>query len=279
MKSNRLPFTASPQVFVRFVQARLLDLPPVKFDFDLHGDPRHISAVLFLLSLDADKKPILILNKRSQKVRQPGDLCCPGGGVLTGTDHLLASSLNFPTPFSLYLKPRRWRQRYCGDDWRKMTLLTATALREGLEEMRLNPFGVRLLGMMPAQQLALFQRTIHPLVGWVRRQRRFFPNWEVERIVRIPLEDLFDTDRYARYRISMENNAPGGSDIPHRDMPAFVHRRKERRELLWGATYRLVEQFLMAVFNFRVPSMDSLGVIHGRLDGHYLKGTGATGQR
>ena len=25
--------------------------------------------------------PCLILNKRSQRVRQPGDLCCPGGGI------------------------------------------------------------------------------------------------------------------------------------------------------------------------------------------------------
>jgi hypothetical protein len=44
------------------------------------------SAVLFLLTTCPGAKgrgfqPCLLLNKRSQQVLQPGDLCCPGGGV------------------------------------------------------------------------------------------------------------------------------------------------------------------------------------------------------
>ncbi|HSM74653.1 MAG TPA: hypothetical protein VK852_08460, partial [Desulfobacterales bacterium] len=79
----------------------------------------------------------------------------------------------------------------------KIALLLAAALREGFEEMRLNPLGVEFLAPMQAQRLVLFQRVIYPLVGWVPRQRRFIPNWEVDKIVRIPLAALLDPVNYA----------------------------------------------------------------------------------
>jgi hypothetical protein len=113
--------------------------------------------------------------------------------------------------------------------------------------MRLNPLGVRFLGPMAAQRLVMFRRTIYPLAGWVPRQRLFFPNWEVEKIVRIPLASLLDADNYACCRISFRDIASGGPDVPYRDMPCFVHRENGQKELLWGATYRLTERFLNTV--------------------------------
>ena len=49
-------------------------------------DPLAAAGVLLLLSHRSSNnkepgQPCLILNKRSLKVRQPGDLCCPGGSV------------------------------------------------------------------------------------------------------------------------------------------------------------------------------------------------------
>lgn len=262
----------SIESFVKRVQDRLHQQLPSRFTFNMNGDMRQVSAVLFLMGAGTDGNPYLILNKRSQQVRQPGDLCCPGGGISPTIDGLLAKGLKLPsTPLSRW--PRgRWWQRYRRNDWPKLTLLLAAALREGFEEMRLNPFGVRFLGPMPAQQLVMFKRAIYPLAGWVNRQRHFFPNWEVDKIIRIPVAALFDDSNYARYRISFKAGMSGMPDMPYRDMPCFVHRQKDQDELLWGATYRITEQFLKMIFEYRPPPMKKLPLIHRRLDQHYLEG-------
>ena len=265
-----LPQTS--EAFIRLVLDRLQHQPPETFAFTMNGDLRLISAVLFLLGTGSSGEPCLILNKRSQRVRQSGDLCCPGGGIASSIDHLLARGLNLPvTPLSRWPYGSWWR-RYRKTDFQKLSLLLAAALREGFEEMRLNPFGVRFLGPMHAQQLVMFKRAIYPMVGWVNRQRHFFPNWEVEKIVRIPIAALFDTGNYARYRISFKTGTPGAPEIPYRDMPCFVHRHRGGDELLWGATYRITETFLKTILDHVPPSMESLPVIHRRLDRHYFEG-------
>ena len=102
------------------------------------------AAVLFLLGQFPGQgrlagKPCLILNKRSVNVRQPGDLCCPGGGVNLYLDGVLAKLLKLSIlPLArwpywaewLKLHPRR-------TGW--LRLLLATGLRESVEEIRLNP--------------------------------------------------------------------------------------------------------------------------------------------
>ena len=54
-------------------------------------DYRKASVVLFLVGdcpAESGARPetCLILNKRSARVRQAGDLCCPGGGIAPGLD-------------------------------------------------------------------------------------------------------------------------------------------------------------------------------------------------
>ncbi len=265
----------STQSFIRLVQERLHRQDPATFTFTSNGDLRRISAVLFLLGAGPNGEPLLILNKRSGRVRQPGDLCCPGGGISPAIDCLLARWLRLPvTPLSRWPLGAWWR-RHRRTDFPKLALLLATALREGFEEMRLNPFGVRFLGPMTVQHLVMFKRAIYPLVGWVNRQQRFFPNWEVEEIVRIPVAELLDPNNYARYRISFKNDFPGAAGIPNRDMPCFVHRHNGHDELLWGATYRITEQFLKTVFGHVPPSLESLPIIHRRLGRQYLEGPSA----
>lgn len=265
----------SPESFIRLVQDRLHRQSPTSFAFNTNGDLRKISAVLFILGTGSNGQPFLILNKRSQRVRQRGDLCCPGGGISPSIDRLLARWLNLPaTPLSRWPHGRWWR-RYRKTDFPKLALVLAAALREGFEEMRLNPFGVRFLGPMPVQHLVMFKRAIYPLVGWVSRQQRFFPNWEVEKIVRIPVAALFDAGNYSRYRISFKTGTPGAPDLSYPDMPCFVHRHNGQDELLWGATYRITEQFLKTIFGHVPPPVESLPVIHRRLDRRYLEGVSA----
>ncbi len=271
----KLPPTVPPGPpggFRRLVKQRLCQWRPEPFAFTAHDDLKGISAVLFLLGSGPDGEPTLILNKRSPYVRQGGDLCCPGGGILPAFDGLIARGLELPgTPLSRWSQGAWWR-RHRRADYRKLRLLLAAALREGLEEMRLNPFGITFLGPMPVQHLVMFKRDIYPMVAWVNRQRRFYPNWEVEKIVRVPIDALLDPGNYARYRFSFKTGAAGVPTMPPRDMPCFVHRDKAEVELLWGATFRMVATFLKAITGHHPPPTASLPVIQRRLGRRYLNG-------
>jgi hypothetical protein len=262
----------SSKSLVRLLEERLHRPSSATFTFKANGDLSLNSAVLFLLGTGSSGEPVLILNKRSRRVRQAGDLCCPGGGIAPFIDRRLARWLNLPTmPLSRWPHGSWWRQNRKAD-FQKLALLLAAALREGFEEMRLNPLGVRFLGPMPAQHLLMFKRAIYPMVGWVNRQKRFFPNWEVEKIVTIPVAAFFDEGSYARYRISFKTGTRGITDLPYRDMPCFIHRHNGDEELLWGATYRITERFLKTSFGFVPPPMTSLPVFHRQLSPHYLEG-------
>lgn len=242
------------------------------------------SAVLFLLGSTclpaggANAEPCLILNKRSAKVRQPGDLCCPGGSIAPRIDALLAGLLRLPgSPLARWEHWPRWRKAYPRQS-RQLALLLATGLRESVEEMRLNPLGVKFLGPLPPENLVMFQRTIYPLVCWVSSQRRFFPNWEVERIVSIPIRDLLDPGRYIRYRLRIDVPAATTTAGGVRDFACFLHRRDGQAERLWGATFRLTMTFLDQVFGFRPPPLESLPTVEGSIDENYINPHSSTQQ-
>jgi hypothetical protein len=152
-----------------------------------------------------------------------------------------------------------------------MLLLTA-ALRESLEEMRLNPFTVKFLGPMPTEALPLFHRLLYPMVVWIH-QRRFFPNWEVEKVVHISLRKLLDPTNYACYRLLFKMDAGRGNTQSAKDFPCFCHFGAKEKEVLWGVTYRIAMSFLEIVFKFRPPDIGSLPVIHGVRDERYLHGS------
>ncbi|MFC1896017.1 hypothetical protein ACFL0Q_05090 [Thermodesulfobacteriota bacterium] len=156
----------------------------------------------------------------------------------------------------------------------KLAFLLATCLRESLEEMRLNPLSVRFLGPMPPQSLRLFQRSIYPMVGWVTWQRRFVPNWEVEKIVHFPLGDLLDPTHYARYKLNLGPTVEKRLLPSEEEFPCFVGRTPGGREILWGATFRIVAHFLELVFGFQMPDISKLPVVTGTLSESYLTGQG-----
>ena len=229
------------------------------------------SAVLFLLG-EVGGEPCLILNKRSRRVKQPGDLCCPGGSIAPRLDALVGRLLGLPLlPLGSWPPWRGWR-RSAPADARRLALLLATSLRESFEEMRLNPLGVRFLGPLPAQRLLLFRRIIYPMAAWVAAGQRFVPNWEVEKIVPIPLRCLLDPGRYVRYRLQISAAVATRFKGRSEDFPCFVFETGEGRELLWGVTFRVVMVFLELVFGFRPPDPARLSVVSGRIRRHYLTG-------
>ena len=232
------------------------------------------SSVLFLLGSHAAGEPgrfdpRLILNKRSGRVPQPGDLCCPGGGISPRTDLGLSRLLRLPgSPLARWACWGRFRRRH-PESVRPLSLLLATSLRESFEEMRLNPLRVTFLGPMPPEHLVMFRRRIHPMVGWVTGPQRFIPNWEVDRIVRLPLKTLLDPGRYARLRPDFAEGGPSPGEFP-----CFIHTSASgETELLWGATYRITVHFLELVFGFHPPHPDGLRVVTRRLGRRYLAGS------
>ncbi|MDM8550873.1 CoA pyrophosphatase [Desulfobacterales bacterium HSG2] len=235
------------------------------------------SAVLLLLAPRCDgngasSDPCLILNKRSQKVRQPGDICCPGGSVTPRLDACLAKLLTLPGfPLTRWPCWSRWSSRHRREATR-LALLFAAGLREGFEEMGLNPLGVRFLGPLPPQHLRMFRRVIYPMAGWVPRQKRFVTNWEVEKVVRIPLRDLLIPGYYANYRLEFSHHFKEKLHRETEDFPCFRYQTRNEQEVLWGATYRIVTLFLELTFGFRPPDVASLPVIPGTLEGNYLTG-------
>jgi len=232
------------------------------------------SSVLFILGSyrsagNLTSEPCLILNKRSERVRQAGDLCCPGGSISSRTDRLFSKMLCLPgSPLTRWPHWRHWRMGKKQES-RPLAILLAGALREALEEMRLNPLGVDFLGPLPPQQLALFQRIIYPMVCWIPRQKKFFPNWEVERLVYIPLRRLLDPTDYAVCRMQSEAPRKAWNDATARDFPCFLH---DDSDHLWGATFRITMVFLDLVFGFRYPETENLPIVHGTLGKHYLTG-------
>lgn len=233
---------------------------------------RAASAVLLLLCPHPERQgaPSLLLNKRSLRVKQPGDLCFPGGRVSHPLDVFLARVLRLPfLPLGRWPYWRVW-QALRGHEGKGLSLLLAAGVREAVEEMRMNPFGVRFLGPMPSQSLLMFRRVIYPMVGWLGSQRRFFPNWEVERIVFIPLAEFLDPRRYGLYRLHAGAGQWSGAS---RDFPCFRYEDALGEEILWGATYRIVGTFLETVFGFAPPGGGHLPVVEGTLPEGYWKGS------
>jgi hypothetical protein len=217
-------------------------------------------------------EPCIIFNKRSLKVRQPGDLCFPGGSMSPLLDQQLARLFSLPfASLGRWKFWSNWKQNRTREA-KLMSIFWATSLRESFEEMRLNPCGVKFLGPLPPQSLVMFQRKIYPMVAWIERQKRFFPNWEVEKIVHIPIRDLLNPAYYGRYRLNMETNPGTISPDNQREFPCFRFCKDDSFEVLWGATFRITILFLKYVFDFDPPVFDKLPIVSGNLDQNYLTG-------
>lgn len=267
--------------FIKKLQRRLhVNAQKEKYLVKPLGNLRQVSSVLFLLGDNCGRaqgiaSPCVVMNMRSALVRQAGDLCCPGGGLSLLADGLIARLLELPFSALNRWPYWSWWRKYFSFVTKQMALCYAAALREGVEEMRLNPFGLTFLGPLPTQHLTMFKRTIYPQVVWINRQRRFFPNWEVERIVYLPLQELLNPANYARYRLQMRFCEPRQSASSYdTDLLCYTHRHGNGSDILWGATFRITMDFLRIIFGFQPPDPHRLRVIRRRIDDNYLNSFG-----
>lgn len=243
------------------------------------GNTLVTSVVAFLLRPSVDGNDVeLLLTRRSARVRQTGDLCCPGGGTEPALDAAIARLLRLPgSPLTRWPFWGRWRKD-AGAAGRALAGLMATALRECYEEIRLLPVGLRFLGILPPQQLVLFKRTIYPMTFWVSCQRRFLPNWEVDAMVSVPISKLLSPSRYICYRLRFDDSRgqPDAGGTAIKDFYGYRYTDDDdNKAVLWGATFRITMNYLRLVHDFEPPALEALPVITRTIGSDYFTGNGA----
>ncbi|MFA7465699.1 MAG: CoA pyrophosphatase [Syntrophales bacterium] len=212
----------------------------------------------------------LHLIKRSRDVAQGGDLSCPGGLLDLRIDpifRLLLASRLLPVMRGEAFSLARERG---STGFKNITLFLANALREAWEEVGINPLQVRYLGPLPCRNLILFTRTIFPVAGFIRKNWRPRTNWEVEKVVAIPVRNLLENGNYALFRVEATDDfgVPVNSSL----FPCFIHRDSDgTEEFLWGATYQIVMTFLKVAFDFD-PRPNSDKILKKVLRPGYLTG-------
>lgn len=109
-----------------------------------------------------------------------------------------------------------------------------TALREAWEEIRLPARAVEVLGLLDDTETRATPFVITPVVGLVREAIAFEPDGrEIERIIEVPLTALRDP---SIFRTEMWER-DGATHAVH-----FFE--VSSRDVIWGATARILRQFL-----------------------------------
>jgi len=231
------------------------------------------SAVLIPLRFDRSRsEPVVVLNKRSDWVQQPGDLCFPGGGLDRRNDRILGLLLAWGILPTCRSGPFRSLAGLSDRDPQKKVLLTlvASVLRESWEEMRLPPWKVEYLGCLRPHSMASFPRTIFPVVGRILGSWEGRPNWEVEKILSVPFGSLLDPDQYGLCRMRLPGS--GGEEGTEWETPCFVVRDQGQEEVLWGATFQILSRFLETVADFPLSEVRPRRAVVRNLPAHYFTG-------
>jgi 8-oxo-dGTP pyrophosphatase MutT (NUDIX family) len=215
---------------------------------------------------------VLLLNKRSKRLPQGGDLCAPGGRDHPLIDSITQKILNLEILPRLHgpalgLAKGRGKEAY-----ELILYYLANALRESWEEIHLSPFNVEFLGPLPTYKLQSRRWIIFPLVGKVREKWGYQLSPEVEKIVPIPLPTFYNPQNYALYALEIPQEMVAKGIANPWVFPCLIQEEGGEEEILWGATFNIIRMFLKNVFPFPLPSPDGKRVIRRTLLPHYLSG-------
>ena len=220
-------------------------------------------------SLSAKGSFLFQLIKRSSTVPQPGDLSFPGGMLQPVLDRILKPLVTHG-PFPIIRgNARKYAVSQNADAFGLISLFLTNALRESWEEIRLPPSRVVFLGPLPTYNLNLFRRTIFPVAGFVKNPGLLHPNREVEKIVEIPLSSFYQEERFGCYQV-VAGHPNGGIPLQY---PCLIHQDLDGvEEVLWGATFNIIVQFLEIVLNYRLPEWKNGPVVKRIIKPDYLTG-------
>ena len=191
-------------------------------------------------------------------------------------DHRLERILGYLLGRNLI--PRAWagpfRRLPClpGMEREIFSVILAGVLRESWEEMGLNPCNVEYLGGLPTHRVQSFPRYIFPVVGRIKKPWKERLNWEVERIVRVPLRMFFDVDNYAMYSQILPMPLREKAGMDRWELPCLVIREDGRDEILWGATFRILLHFVQTVTDLSIAKLNPQRRIDRDLPPDYFTG-------
>lgn len=237
--------------------------------------PHLAAGVILLLNYrqvgSQEPEYVFQLIKRSDKVSQPGDISCPGGMFQPRIDKIFSYILTRGLFPSLSGQISRLTNRKDKETVDLIRLFLATAARETWEEIGLNPFRISFLGALPCYSLFLISRTIFPLVCLVPGPFHFRLSAEVEKIIEIPVRTFFESSRHAFLEI--DARFANTFHINNTRFPCLViDDDAGQQEILWGATYYIIINFLRIISDDTLPVPSSPVVINKVLSENYISG-------
>ena len=232
----------------------------------------HLEAGVVLLLYFNGSEFCFQLIRRSQHVPQAGDISCPGGILEKSTDMMLSHILS-KTCFirriddvTLTSLPHKDKETS-----KLISIYLMNALRESWEEIGLSPLNVGFLGALPSYSLTYFERTIFPLVCLVKEPYKQRLNHEVEKILEVPLSYFFESSSYAGLEIV---SSPDENDPRYNvTFPCLViPDDKGNEDILWGATFQIVTNFLQVVSGISLPFSSPSRTVRKTIPQHYATG-------
>ena len=182
-------------------QLRMSPNPRMPWDPSRFPDGGRDAAALLLLYPLADDWHLLLTVRGSDLRHHTGQVSLPGGRVDAGES------------------------------------IEAAALREAAEEVGVSPDAVRIIGQLTPVQIPVSGYVLHPLVGIADARPEFNPdNWEVARLIEVPLQALRDTSIVQLARQTREVDGR----VDEIDVPYFA----VEGEQVWGATAMVLAEFL-----------------------------------
>ena len=213
------------------------------------------------------------LIKRSAKVSQGGDISCPGGMLQPRNDNIFSYLLKAGILFRMRDKTQRRVQSEDKETNSLIRLFLTTALREAWEEVGLNPLNVVFLGALPSYSLTLFSRTIFPVVCLTSKPFTFRLSSEVEKVLEIPLSFFFNSKNYAV--LDIKTSLGEGTEPLQYQTPCLVIPDGNRgEEILWGATFNIIHNFLHIISDGSLPSSSSSRTLNKVLTIKYISPKG-----
>ncbi len=271
------------KIFPGFVRDKLATVPldykerNLQIEKSRQEGSGHLKAGVVLLlnykMIQGKSEYVFQLIKRSAKVSQGGDISCPGGMLQPRNDNIFSYLLKAGILFRMRDKTQRRVQSEDKETNSLLRLFLTTALREAWEEVGLNPLNVVFLGALPSYSLTLFSRTIFPVVCLTSKPFTYRLSSEVEKVLEIPLSFFFNSENYAVLDIKT-SLGEGTEPLQYQTPCLVIPDGNKGEEILWGATFNIIHNFLHIISDGSLPSSSSSRTLNKVLTIKYISPKG-----